>query len=339
VLGKQHSAEKIGMSAQSSSTQQLSREAEDARAALVHTVSELNGKVGSTIDQLKTSLAPAQIKQEMKSYVREEGSQIVSAIRRQASDNPLRAVAIGAAILYPFWGMLKSVPMPLFLIGGGLWLSNQKNAKVINDSASDGAKSAKDALSSAGASLHAMTDAIGETAHAVSDSAVSVADAAVAAIKEASEDALDTASATVSGLGETGSRAAEKSRTVFDHRIEKNPLLVGGLALGIGAFIAASLPRSSAEDRLFGEQSEGLKDKTVEAVNQGVTRAKDAAADIVGDIAAAAAREGLSREGVSKTIQGTASAIKSVVDRGLTTALGDEGGTPQSSGASRTNLN
>ncbi len=328
------------MSPSSSSTQQLSREAEGAREALVHTVSALSGKMAVSIDQLTTSLSPSHIKHEVKGYVREESSQIVSSLKRQASENPLQAVAIGAAVLYPFWGILKSIPIPVLLIGGGLWLSKQNGSSAsqkISDSVGDAAQSAKDAASSVGADLHAFADALGDTAQGVVDSAVSAAGAAAASIKDASEGAVDTASATISDLGEKGARAAEQTRTAFDHLIDKNPLLVGGIALGIGALIAASLPRSRTEDNLFGKSSGEIKDKALDAVNQGVERAKDAAADIVGDVAAAAAREGLSREGVSRTIEGTAGAIKSVVDKGLTTALGDDAAAP-STGA-RTDLN
>jgi hypothetical protein len=106
--------------------------------------------------------------------------------------------------------------------------------------------------------------------------------------------------------------------------VDRNPLLVAGVGLAIGGFIAACLPASEAENRMFGEHSDELKDKALDAAAQGVERAKDAAAGMVGDVAAAAARQGLSAEGVDKTVKGLTEGVKSVVDRGLDSALGVE---------------
>src|SRR4051812_44901777 len=110
------------VSESSAAVNQLSREAEVTRTGLVDSVSQLNKTVGDTIDDLKERLAPSHIKEEVKGYVREESSQVLSSIQRKARDNPLQAVALGAAVIYPFWGILKSIPIPLLLVGGGVLL-------------------------------------------------------------------------------------------------------------------------------------------------------------------------------------------------------------------------
>ena len=106
--------------------------------------------------------------------------------------------------------------------------------------------------------------------------------------------------------------------------VERKPFVVAGVGLAIGAFIAACLPRSDTENRMFGKPSDALKDKVRAAASQGVERAKDAAANVVGDVTAAATREGLSAEGVGKAMQGLTEGVKSVVDHGLKTALGEK---------------
>ena len=322
------------------SATRLSREAEITRKDLAGTVGELNVKVADTIDDLKARLTPSYIKQEVKGYVREESSQIISSIQRKARDNPLQAVAIGAAVIYPFWGIIKSIPLPIFLFGGGIWLSKQKNGKIshtANESADDFVRSMRDAKDSLVANVNAATDTINDTAHGIIENATTAAGATADAIKQTSADARETVSAKVSELKEAGTRIVSHSKTVFEDIVDKNPLFLGGLALALGAFIAASLPISDAENKLFGERSDDVKDKALGAVSEGVERAKDTAANIAGDIAAAAAREGLSAEGLSKTIDGTAVAVKAVVDRGLTTAI-NGAGTSQSSDASPTEL-
>src|SRR6478752_3116413 len=88
----------------------LVREAEVTRQALTVTVGELNNKILGTIDDLKMRLEPAHIKEEVTGYVRDESDKLVFAIQRKAYDNPLQTVAVGAALVYPFWNFLKTIP-------------------------------------------------------------------------------------------------------------------------------------------------------------------------------------------------------------------------------------
>src|SRR6185503_3379687 len=137
-------------------------------------VGDLNKKVAGTMDDLKDRLSPSHIKEEFKGFVREESGQILSSLQRKAHDNPLQAVAIGAAIAYPFWGVLKSIPVPLLLIGGGVWLSRQNNGKLaraVNESAGDLAQSVRDAEESIAANVNAVKDKVSDTAQNILDSA------------------------------------------------------------------------------------------------------------------------------------------------------------------------
>ena len=118
---------------------------------------------------------------------------------------------------------------------------------------------------------------------------------------------------------------ASQSRGAIEELVHRSPLLIGGMALAVGAFIAACLPASEAENRMFGKRSDEVKGKALEAVSQGVDRAKDVAAGMVGDVAEAAARESLNVEGLARAIKGVAQGVKSVVGKGLDTALGAEG--------------
>jgi ElaB/YqjD/DUF883 family membrane-anchored ribosome-binding protein len=329
------------VSESSAAVDRLSREAEITRSGLVNSVVELNKTVGDTIDDLKERLAPSHIKQEVKGYVREESSQLLSSIQRKARDNPLQAVALGAAVMYPLWGILKSIPIPILLVGGGVLLSKNNRGKIarsVTETATDVVHSLKEAQEPISAEVSAAADTISDTAKDMLDTATTAASEAAAAVKDRSADALGKVSETASGLRGAGADIVSRSRTALDDLIDKNPMLVGGVALAIGAFVAASIPISSTENRLFGKRSDDVKDKALGAVSQGVERAKNAAADITGDIAAAAAREGLSAEGLSRTIEGTAVAVESVVDAGLTAALGTDGEKVGSSDASTNNM-
>jgi hypothetical protein len=117
---------------------------------------------------------------------------------------------------------------------------------------------------------------------------------------------------------------ARTSRYGVTDFINDNPLLVAGVAAAVGAVIAASVPPSEAENRLFGEGSEKLKEKAREAAAQGIEKVGDLAAETAGSVAAAAAREGLDAAGVQTALDKVADGVRAVADRGLDTALGNK---------------
>jgi hypothetical protein len=325
---------------QDPSVDELRRQSERSRNAFTSTVGELREKVSSTADDLKTRLSPSNIKEEVKDYVREGSGQFFHSIERKARENPLQAVAIGAGLAYPLWGLLKTIPVPIMLVGAGLWMSRQKPASggdngyaqgvthELADAAAQGARGVSDAVRSAATSVSAgaesVTDKVRTTAHDIRDSVSGMGRSVVDSVKDSAMTATESVSATASDLKNKVSEVGDQTKTALVDLVDRNPLLVGGIGLAIGAFIAASLPRSDAEDRMFGERSDDIKEKAAEAASQGVERAKDVAAGMVGDVAAAAARQGLSVEGLARAVEGATEGVKAVVDKGLKTALGAE---------------
>ena len=332
------------MTARDPSVEELRRQSERSRADLTSTVVELRTKVSHTADDLKTRLSPTHIKEEVKEYVREGSGQFFHSIERRARENPLQAVAIGAGLAYPLWGFVKSIPVPLMLVGAGLWLSRHKpngghngsqlRARVSEAGAqgvnriSESARSAGDALA---AGTGVVTDKIRGTAHDIQDSVTHMREAAVGTVQDLAgtvqdkiTEAAQSLSTRASQLGTKAAELGTESRNAFEDLVDRNPLLVAGVGLAVGAFIAASLPPSEPENRMFGQSSDDLKDKALEAASQGVERAKDVAAGMVGDVAAAAAREGLDAEGLARAVQGATESVKSVLDKGLKTALGED---------------
>lgn len=320
------------------SVEELRRESERSRAALTSTVVHLRDKVSDTADDLKERLSPAHIKEEVKDYVRQGGEQFFHSIERKARENPLQAVAIGAGLAYPLWGLFKSIPVPIMLVGAGLLLSRQKTAgagdgyaagmaRKITEAGAGAAASVSDAVSGAASSVsegaESLTEKVRSTAHDLRDSASDLGRSVVDSVKESAVSATDSVSATASELTNKVSEFSDQTKNSFVDLVDRNPLLIGGIGLAIGAFIAASLPPSDAENRMFGERSDDLKDKALESVSDGVKRAKDVAAGMVGDVAAAGARQGLDAEGLAKAVEGVTAGVKSVVDKGLKTALGE----------------
>jgi len=343
---------------QDSSVEELRRRSDQTRAELTATIQGLKDKVGDTASDLKAAISPANIKNEIKTYVRDQGESIVQSAQRKVQDNPLQALAIGAAVAYPAWGLLRSVPAPLLMIGAGLWLTSSKGRQAVvdvsatvSDAMDRGTAAAgeyagrlqsevTDQIQAAGETLSGLADDAASRATAFTDKvrgkardlrdAVSAgSDAALDSIKSATAEVTGNAGDTLADAGRTIARSqhnvvqtAKDSQSFALDMIDKNPLLVAGIGIAIGAFIAGALPKSDVEDRVLGQPSDDLKNKARDAASAGFDQAKDLASGVASDIAAAFSKEGLDGASIKETITSAAQGVKSLVDRGVDTALG-----------------
>lgn len=337
------------------SVDDLRRKSERGRAQLANTVENLRDKVSETASEIKTLVSPAHIKEEIRTYVREEREKLSDTIQRQARENPLQAAAIGAAIAYPAWGLLRAIPMPLMLIGAGLFLTSSRGKRVLNDAqekttdayrqgvnmASEAITSAQDTVAGRSQGVAQAMGAVGasvsDTAHQVFDtvtSRVQVAKQQVGAVADQTTATAENVAASVKNAASAAQTRAGELRTNAGNAvmqfIEQNPILVAGVGAAVGAVLAASIPSSDAESRLFGPPRRALKEKTNALVAGGIDNAKDAVAGVAGEIAAAAAREGMDGEGLKRAVEGAVASAKTVVNRGLSTAL--DGVAPHATG-------
>jgi len=333
------------------SVEELREESERSREALASTVGELRDTVGNTAAEIKTLISPAHIKKEIRNYVREERESVVQSIQRRAQENPLQVAAVGAAVAYPVWSLLRAIPTPLLLIGAGLFLTSkrgQQSAKDIKAKVDDVVQQGtekmtdmagavrsdlEDRLAGARYGAEELRGTVASAAGAVADKAQSVfrsaADTAKGAVSGAAGQVASAAEGVGTAAGETATAAKDqaaamgaRSRDALTNFVNDNPLLVAGIGAAVGAFIAASLPPSEAENRMFGAGSEKLKGKARESAAQGIEQAGNIAAEAAGSVAAAAAREGIDAAGVQRALNAVADGVRKVADRGLETALG-----------------
>lgn len=339
------------------SVQELQRESERSRAALAATVEQLRNKVGDTTSEIKSRLSPAYIKQEIKDYVREERVSLKQNLQRKAKENPLQAVAVGAAIAYPALGLLRAIPVPLMLIGAGMFFTSQRgrqtasDAKVkLDDAVQQSSEKVSELVDTAKSEFDARTAGLrsqaSNAADAVGTTADTLASRARAAMHDAS-DAVNETAANVAGSAKAGvaqaadikdaavQRVAEAKTATADF-LKDNALLVAGIGAALGAFIAASLPSSEAENKLFGAGSDKLKDKARQAAAQGIDKAAELAAEAAGAAATAAAREGLSSAGVQDALKTVTDGVRAVANRGLHTATGSTNQSTQTNPSNQT---
>jgi ElaB/YqjD/DUF883 family membrane-anchored ribosome-binding protein len=250
--------------------------------------------------------------------------------------------------------------MPLWLIGAGLFLTSKRGRQVAEDvqgrvgevvqqgteKAGDLASAARakvedrigGARHGAGEARDAVTSAVGGLADQARAAFHDALDAATSGVQEGASKAANgtedvgaafskTTAAVKSRAGEVTERAADMARTsryAITDFVNDNAFLIAGIGAAVGAVIAASIPPSEAENRLFGRGSEKVKAKAREAAAQGIEKVGDIAAETAGSVAAAAAREGLDATGIQGALNKVADGVRAVADRGLDTALGKQ---------------
>jgi ElaB/YqjD/DUF883 family membrane-anchored ribosome-binding protein len=318
--------------------QALRAEAEVNRSRLTGTVEQLRTQVEDTATDIKERLSPDAIKTEVTQYVRDSRDQLWNSLERQARDNPLQAVAVGAALAYPALKLMRAMPAPLLLVGAGLLLSrtssngagtadalrNQAQSALDTasgtlDSAADNARrKVHDAQDYARQGVDAAMGRASQTAASIKDRVTEVTDEATTAVRDTADKVMGQAEDLVQQTRQQAEDLVQQTRQTVSDTWDKNPLLIAGIGLGIGAFIAAAFPSTKAEEAVFGDASDALRRQADGLAAKGVEAAKSA----VESVAAAASGEGLSVDGLNQLGESLTDKVRAVAERGVESALG-----------------
>lgn len=162
-----------------------------------------------------------------------------------------------------------------------------------------------------------MVDLAGAARERIRGIASDSSSAAQSALASTREAALETARDLRSRASTVSDRAG---KTAFE-TIEQNPLLVAGVGLLLGGLIASALPRSDLEDNLMGEASEAAKKRAADAASGGFDAAKDAAGEILENVARQAGAEGLTSDGLDSAAKDIGQRVRRVAKAAVTTAF------------------
>src|SRR3954471_19921745 len=172
------------------SLQQIKRETEQTRAGLTDTVEQLRSSVAETASDIRQRITPEHIKAEVSGYIKSRGEQLMDDMTAAARRNPMQALAIGASVGYPLLRMVRAVPLPVLMIGAGLFFAGSRTGQAAQQKAFDMASD--------------LSDEVQRRSHDVRDQ---VAESAASARAYASEN-LDRLRDTVSSGTERVSQAA-----------------------------------------------------------------------------------------------------------------------------------
>jgi hypothetical protein len=163
------------------SLRELKRETEQTRAGLTQTVEQLRISVSETAGDLRKRMSPEAIKAEVSDYVRSRGERLMEDITSAARRNPVQAVAVGASVTYPLLRLARAIPLPVLMVGAGLFFAGSNAAKDLaigamgqaNDAVAAGSDQFRQSAASATSELDARTDSLRAGANAARDALIS----------------------------------------------------------------------------------------------------------------------------------------------------------------------
>src|SRR5882757_1473965 len=260
------------------SLQQIKRETEQTRAGLTDTVEQLRFSVAETASDIRQRISPDAIKAEVSGYIKSRGEQLMDDITAAARRNPMQALAIGTSVAYPLLRMARGIPLPVLMIGAGLFFAGSKTGQAASQKAMDMASDLSDEVQRR---THDVRDQVGEQA---------------AAAKAYASENLDRLRDTVSSGTERVSQAADQVNEAADQ---------AGATLASRADSlkdkAASLGASVAD------QASDLKDRTFRTAGSVASNLQDLASDATSSARRAAGNAADAGLNAAKTARDTAS--------------------------------
>jgi hypothetical protein len=278
------------MTTMAQSVEVLRRDSERSRAQLAATVDRLKEQITDTAEDLRYKVSPEGIKSEVSDFVSRKTQGWLDAVKQQAMDNPMQAIAAGTAVAVPVLRLARGFPLPLLMIGIGLALSSKTVRARAADATAPAIEKARELAGEATERAQSLGEDLAETASAMGRRAAEIAGEAQTGatgiadelkgraaevtekVKASMDAASETAKDTIARARETATAAPEAARKV----IGDNAALIGSLGVALGAILAASLPDSKAQAVVIGKASDGMKRAAGEAAQSGFETAKDA---------------------------------------------------------------
>jgi hypothetical protein len=194
-LAEDHGGRRSMSQGDNRSLDQIRREAEGTRAALLASASELRETVSDSATDIKNRIRPEAIKAEVSSYIKSRGQQLLEDMTETARRNPVQAVAVGACIAYPALRLARAIPLPVWLIGAGLFLTSSSTGRELTRKATERTED--------------VADEARRRAHDFGDQIADLASDAKAKVAGALSETTETISDLANRLRRTGSEASD----------------------------------------------------------------------------------------------------------------------------------
>jgi len=220
-------------------------------------------------------------------------TQFVDGLNSAIRDNPVAAGLVGLGVLWMFFGNAKVSSVASSLAGSANHALSATSRGVANTVRSAG-ETAENYASE-------VAHKVSETAQQVSEAVEKRAEWADFSVKRGGQDAA--------GQGRQPIKAVQQN---LSHTLERQPLMLGLVGLGIGAGIAFMFSATDLERNLMGETGARAKEK----INDIVSETAERAAQVVDDVKKEAIAQGLTAASVEASATAVVEKIGAVAAAG-----------------------
>lgn len=299
----------------SEETRRIEREVEEKRRDVQHKV-----------EALRHRLTPGQLVDEVGDYLRHSnGGDLVRNLGSQVRDNPLPLALIGAGIAWlmagegrrhrysenTVEGPVDAMAYPSAGSRPGYTGADSPHARASSSAPDEKglAGKAADTLHEAGRSasaagqgaVDAAKSAAGTVKAAASDTGEAIS-AGLASARETAESGYDYVSESAGRAGRGLSRYQQQARRTLASSFYEEPLVMGALAVAVGAAIGSMLPSTEVEDRTVGPLRDRSIDEAKDFAKEQVETAKEVAASAYEGAKEEAERQGLIKDTETGTV-------------------------------------
>jgi hypothetical protein len=305
----------------------------DTLAAIERENALTRARLAETLDAIEDRLSPGYLMEQAMAYLREEASELGAEVGAFVRRNPLPLAVLGVGLGWLAVTLLRGGRERGDLIDydagpEGIYGPGYDEEVEPGDHSDSFGAAARRAERAAGARIgRAREDIAGQTAkvgdrfgryardarHRLDDIAEDTRDFADDARDRLSHFASDTMDR-AGHIGDYARSGAERLQHEVVRAADERPMLLGAIGLGIGAAIALCLPSTRIESRMVGARRDALLDELREAGRERLHGAAEAVRH-AGDAAQARAEEeGLSRRGVSETLDKAQRVAETAID-------------------------
>ena len=187
------------------SVEELRRDSEQSRAQLAATVDRLREQIADTAEDIRYKVSPENIKAEVSGFISHKTHGWMDALKQQAMDNPMQAIAAGTAIAVPALRLARGFPLPLLMIGAGLALSSKTVRDRAAEAAAPGIEKAREVIDEAAERAQSFGDGMRKAMSHAERQAAGMANEA----QETAGGMADAASGMASDLRDRAAQAAD----------------------------------------------------------------------------------------------------------------------------------
>ncbi|SEJ79264.1 DUF3618 domain-containing protein [Pseudomonas sp. NFR16] len=229
--------------------------------------------IENIVDALENKLSPGQLFDQALAFTRNNGGEFFTNLGTSIKNNP--------------------VPVVLATVGVGWLMLGQNNRPhssgpsvlgQVGETLGGAAAAVSDSLSGAKDYVRQSAHQLGEKASHLAEGASDKMDDLKGRATSGTSNARDTLKSTADRTQDALLSQGRNLQGTLDYMLKEQPLALAAIGIALGATIGVALPKTSHEDKLFGQTRDKLTDKVKTTMDQAWESVSDLGKDVVDDL-------------------------------------------------------